>query len=273
MLVQVEARTNQGTSLTLPLEDISNGFAVEDIGGLDPVKATIVSSAFAQIPGAQFQSSSRDTRNVTLKIGLEPDYAVESVQDLRDNLYDFFMPEEPVDLYFHDSSGRVVTASGRVESCVSPLFVKDPEVNISVICFDPDFIELDPINISGSTVSDTTETLVTYAGTSQTGIVLTLNVNRSMSGLTIYNRIPGNTLQTLDFASPLVSGDVLTISTVPGDKRATLVRAGTTSSLLYGVSPQANWTFFKKGENYIRVHASGAAVPFDISYYNRYGGL
>jgi Phage tail protein len=273
MLTQVEARSSQGTSLMLPLEDISNGFALEDVGGLDPVKATIVSTKFAQIDGAQPQSSSRETRNITMKISLQPDYAVETVQDLRDHLYDFFMPKEFVDLHLYDHAGRVVNATGQVESCVAPLFVKDPEVNISIICFDPDFVELDTVDLSGSTVADTTETLVSYIGTSQTGMQFVMHVNRTMSGFTIYNRLPGNTLQTLDVAYPLVSGDELTINTMPGSKGATLVRGGVTSQPLYSVSPQADWTFFKRGDNYIRVHASGAAVPFDISYYNRYGGL
>jgi hypothetical protein len=273
MLVQVEARSSQGTSLMLPLEDISNGFALEDVGGLDPVKATIVSSSFAQIDGTQPQSSSRESRNITLKIGLEPDYSAETVQDLRDNLYDFFMTKEFVELHFYDSGGRVVQAYGQVESCTTPLFTKDPEVNISIICFDPDFVELDPIGLAGATVSDTTETLVSYKGTSPTGIQLVIHVDRSMSGFTVYNRLPGNITQTFDVALPLVSGDEFTINTVSGSKGATLVHGGVTSQPLYSISPQADWVFFKKGDNYIRVHASGAAVPFDINYYNRYGGL
>jgi hypothetical protein len=273
MLTQVEVRSSQGTSLMLPLEDISNGFALEDVGGLDPVKATVVTSSFAQIDGVQLQGSSRESRNITMKVGLEPDYSVETVQDLRDNLYDFLMPEALVELHFYDSGGRVVRANGEVESFVSPLFAKDPTADISIICFDPDFIELVTTDLSGSTVADTTETLVSYKGTSPTGIEFVLHVNRTMSGFTLYNKLPGNILQTMDVAIPLVAGDVFTINTVPGSKGATLVRGGVTSQPLYSVSPQADWTFFKKGDNYLRVQASGAAVPFDISYFNRYGGL
>lgn len=273
MLTQVEVRSSQGTSLMLPLEDISNGFALEDVGGLDPVKATVVTTSFAQIDGVQPQGSSRESRNVTMKVGLKPDYSAETVQDLRDNLYDFLMPKELVELHFYDSNGRVVRANGEVESFVAPLFVKEPKADISIICFDPDFVDLETTDLIGNTVADTTETLVAYKGTSPTGIKLVLNPNRTMSGFTLYNKLPGNVLQTLDVAIPLVAGDVYTINTVPGSKGATLVRGGVTSQPLYSVSPQADWTFFKKGDNHLRVHASGAAVPFDISYYNRYGGL
>lgn len=273
MLTQVEVRSAQGTSLMLPLEDISNGFALEEVGGLDPVKATVVTTKFAQVDGVQIQGSSRESRNVTMKVEFQPDYTVETVQDLRDALYEFLMPKELVELHFYDSGGRIVRANGEVESFVSPLFAKNPAADISIICSDPDFVELDLTDLTGSTVADTTETLVTYKGTSPTGFQLVLNVNRTISGFTIYNRLPGNILQTMDIAIPLVAGDTYTINTVPGSKGATLVHGGVTSQPLYSVSPQADWGFFKKGDNYLRVHASGAAVPFDISYYNRYGGL
>ena len=43
MITMIQAINAQGELLSLPLDDISNGFSVEDIDGLDPVKATIVS--------------------------------------------------------------------------------------------------------------------------------------------------------------------------------------------------------------------------------------
>lgn len=278
MLSLVEVRSAQGTLLSLPLEDTSGGFAVEDIDGLDPVKATITSSKFAQMDKAIYQSSTREQRNIVIKVGLEPDFGVATVKQLRDILYGFFMPKSPVDLRFYDDEGLVVDISGRVETCGAPLFTKDPEVDISILCFDSDFVELDESTFSGSTVSSGAESLLSYAGSVETPIDFTLNANRSMTSFTIYNRVPGNDLQMLEFAYPLSAGDVLKISTTPGAKGATLTRAGSPSSVLFGVDPQANWIKLMPGAggpgpNYIRVYASGAAVPFTIDYYNRYGGL
>ncbi len=59
MLIKVEARTSSGALLILPLDDVSSGYVVEEIEGLDPVKATLVSSSFAQADGEQYH-----TRNV-----------------------------------------------------------------------------------------------------------------------------------------------------------------------------------------------------------------
>lgn len=273
MLTKIEVRNNQGALLILPLEDISDGLVLEDVEGLDPVKATIVSSKFAQQDGSQFHSTRREERNILIKLGLEPDYISNTVRDLRKRLYNFFMPESEVNLRFYMADGLEVDILGRVESCEAPLFTKEPEMDISIICFDPDFIELESVVIIGTTTSSSTETVITYDGTVKTGIQLVLNVDRSITEFTIYHRPPDGVLRTMDFAASLIDGDVLTISTVTGKKGATLNRGGTISSLLYGVSPQSNQIELDHGENNIRVYAEGAGIPFEITYLNRYGGL
>jgi hypothetical protein len=75
------------------------------------------------------------------------------------------------------------------------------------------------------------------------------------------------------FAEPLIAGDVLTISTVSGNKHATLTRAGSDSSLLFGVAPDASWINLFPGPNYIRVYTEGAAIPYTITYTSKVGGL
>jgi len=273
MLTSVEVRSSQGSLLTLPLDDITDGIVLEEITGLDPVKATLVSSSFAQQDGAQYHSSRREIRNIILKFGFEADIAGTTVRELRHLLYTYFMPKATVDLRFVDSNGQTVRIDGRVETCETELFSKESIVNASIICFDPDFRELVPETLEGNTVSNTTETLITYDGSVETGIVFELSVNRDLGAFTIYHRPPDGTLRSLDFAASLVSGDVIRISTISGEKSVTLTRAAITSSILYGMSPQANWIEFAPGNNYIRVYTDGAAIPFTIDYTNRYGGL
>lgn len=273
MLTLVEVRTAQGDLLGMPLGDISDGFVIEEIEGLDPVKATLVSSSFAKMDGEQYQSSRRETRNIKLKLGLEPDYATGSVRDLRLRLYTFFMPKSVVNLKFYMSSGLIVDIAGRVESFETPLFTKEPAVDISIVCFDPDFISPILGTLSGMSTATMTETLIHYDGTVESGISMVMPVDRTLSALTIYHRPPDGTLRLLDFSAPLVAGDSLSISTVVGNKSATRTRTATLSSVLYGVSPQSNWIELLPGDNYIRVYALGAGVPFTIQYKNRYGGL
>lgn len=273
MLTEVEVRTRQGDLLNLPLEDIDSGLIVQQIEGLDPVKATLVSSSFAQIDGEQYQSSRRETRNIKIQLGLEPNPLEDSVRGLRRQLYGFFMPETETNLRFIMDDGLNVDIVGRVESFESALFTAEPVVDISIICFDPDFVDPTPVEMSGTTVSSDAETLVEYEGTVETGIEFTLNVDRTIEEFTLYHRASDDTIRSLDFSAPLVAGDVLFISTIPGNKGATLTRAETVSSILYGISPQSVWTELTPGDNHIRVYAEGAGIPFDLKHSTKYGGL
>jgi hypothetical protein len=273
MLYQVEAQTEQGLILPLPLQDISGGYLVKDIEGLDPVQANIVSSSFARLDGEQYQSSRREKRNIILKLGLEPDYSTTSVRSLRDNLYKFFMPKKVSYLKFLSEDFPTLNTEGRVESFVCPLFTADPEATISIICFDPDFYDPEVNTISESSVSTETDINIVYDGSVDSGIVFTLNVNRTLTGFTIYHTPEGEQARTMTFAGSLLAGDVLEISTVPGKKYATLNRAGVSSSFLYGVSPYSDWIRLQPGNNGFRVQMTGAAVPYTVGYTEKYGGL
>lgn len=273
MLATIEIRNAQGGTLSLPLVDISNGYALEEVNGLDPVKATLVSSSYAAIDGALYQSARREPRNITMVIGLEPDYVATSVRDLRTALYSFLMPKTLVELRFIMEDLSTFYIMARVESLETVFFSAEPQVNVSLMCFDPDFLELDPIVEDGVTVETSTETLVTYGGTVETGFVFELLVDRILTEFTIYNRLPDDSIQSMDFAIDLESGDVLTVSTIVGNKYVNLLRAGITSSVLYGLSPQSTWLELQPGDNNLRVYAVGAPIIWSLTYSARHGGL
>lgn len=278
MLERVEVRTPQGTLLNLPLEDVSSGLFIETIEGLDPVKATLVSSSFAGVDGEQNHSSRREARDVKLLVGIETDYVTNTVGGLRKRLYSFFMPKATVYLRFVHDDGFVADIVGTVETFETPIFTQEPQAAISVHCFNPDFVVPSPTVLNLVTVDGTEPdegwTEIEYDGTVGTGIVVELTMNRVEQALTIYNLQPGGNLQQLDFSSLLAVGDVVRISTVSGSKGATLTRAGTLTSVLYGVSPQAAWITLEEGTNKFRVYATGTPpIPYTIEYLTRYGGL
>jgi len=271
---KIEVRNVAGSVLTLFLDDVSDGYILEDVEGLDPVKATLVSSSFANFDGTLFQSAKRESRQLIFKIGLEPyDYATQSVRGLRKALYQWFMTKRLVDLRFFMTDGTTVKILGRVEDFPAPLFAQEPLATITIICNDPDFTELTTDTVSGSTVSTSATFDITYDGTVETGILFTLNVDRTLGEFTIYCTGPDGVVTSLDFQASLVAGDVVKISTVSGNKYATLTRGGTDSSILYAVSPQASWIELDQGVNHMRVYAVGAAIPFTIEYTTRHGGL
>jgi len=276
MLTVVEAENDQGALLTMALSDVSDGIILKEVDGLGPVKATLVSSSFAGIDGEQYHSARREPRDIKLKFGMEPMYGGTSVREIRKRLYKHFMTKRNVNLRFYMEDGLVVNISGKVESNDPPMFTREPEMEVVVRCFKPDFVDPTPVTVSSTSTSATgvlTE-LVEYDGTAETGIVLTVNVDRTLSEFTFYHQGPDGVLSSMDFAASLLAGDVLTISTVSGNKYATLIRGGTSIPIVYGISPYSKWTELLEGDNYIRLYTDGVSgVPYSIEYTNRYGGL
>jgi hypothetical protein len=273
MLNTVEARTDNGLMLALPFDDISSGYLVQGIDGLDPVPANIVSTSFARLDGEQYQSARREKRNLILKLGLEPDYTSQTVSQLRNNLYRFFMPRQVSNFRFYSDDFPIVDISGRVETFDCPLFVKEPVATISVLCFDPDFYEPVEIELSGNTTASTVVSTLDYEGTVDTGIVFRLMVNRTIAGFTIEHTPEGQQVRSMVVSGSFIDGDIIEISTVPGNKYATLTRSSVVSSVLYTVSPYSDWTRLQPGNNGIRVYLEGATIPYTITYTNKHGGL
>lgn len=274
MLTEVQATSVQGSILNLPLGEVTSGIYIKEIEGLDPVKATIVSSSFPNKNGEVYQASRREPRDIKLRLGLEPDYISEEPKNVRRRLYQFFMPNTFVSLQFTDSDNLVVTISGMIESFEAPLFVPEPDVYISVRCFDPDFVDFDNlISLPGSTVSNTLDTTIVYDGSVETGIEFYLVVNRDVDEFSIYNTMPNGQFRQMNFAWPLHNGDQVNFITYPGKKSIELVRAGIKSSLLYAMSPDSSWIDFWPGTNLFRVYAEGAPINYLLYYNNRYGGL
>ncbi len=275
MLSRVEAVNVAGNKLVLPLsDDLMSGFILNEVEGLDPVKAQLVSSSFAQADGEQFHTSRRDKRQLKLKLDLAPDYSSYSVRDLRTQLYSFFMPKTEVLFRFQLLNSIALEIRGRVEEFVSPLFTPDPTAEITVVCFDPDFIDPNPYTRSGvSTVDPEAFTSVLYPGTVETGFLFTLNVTSPINQFFIHNSSAIGGLQALNFGEQLYAGDKIQISTVAGNKYALLTRNGATESILRAVHQTSRWIELFPGENQLRVSASVYGLPFDISYTIRYGGL
>lgn len=274
MLTVLEARTPSGALLTLPLigED-TGGFDISDIQGLDPVKANIVSTGFARLDGEQFQSVRREKRNLVIRMDLDADNSIMTVDQLRKKLYKFFMPKNQVFLRFLSDTMEPVDISGYIESFDSPRFVAEPTATISIICHEPDFVETAPVDIVGQTVATSSSLMINYTGDVSTGVHLKLELNRDIGGFTIYHRPAGRPWRTLEFTDTLLAGDILDLSTIPGSKYATRTRANVESSVLYGVDPDADWTQLEEGSNSFQVRVDGAAVPYTLTYFRRYGGL
>lgn len=273
MLSKVEITNTRGNVLSLFVEENDGNYQIASIEGLDPVKATLVSSSYAGADGELFQSAKLPARNIKFEIDLDPDFNPKTYTDLRRDLYPFFMPKSKITLRFYLTSGLYLDIEGIVEELSAPLSEEDPSINISVMCYQPDFIDGRMITVEGFSVEEVINTEIDYPGTVQSGTVLTLHVNRSVSEFSIYNTDEGGNLRQLDFTGALLNGDELVISSLRGNKGITLTRSSVSSSFLYGRSSQSNWIEFQEGLNQFRVYAPGDPIPYTLEYVVRYGGL
>lgn len=273
MLTKLEIQSLLGETLSLEMDSTNNGYIVESIEGLDPVKANIVTSRGAKQHGSVYQTSHRENRNVVIRIRLEAVQGAASVSDRRAYLYGFFMPMSDVSLRFFLDGLHFADIQGYVESFEAPIFSKEPTATISLICVKPDLVSPTLVTVNGVSVSDSTVQAVVYTGTVEAGFKFQLFVDRTISEFSFHNHTPYGELATLDFAAPLIAGDVVEINTVSGSRGAYLTRASVRSSILNGVSPTASWFGLSRGTNMLRLAISGAAIPFSLEYYPRYGGL
>lgn len=278
MITTIEFIKKDGGVLTLPIYDPIN-FPVLDIQGLDPVKANIVTSNFSQMDGVQYQSSRREMRNIIFKIKLVPTVGVSNVQDLRKQLYGYLIPKSNIKMRFIQDGITSTLIEGQVESFDAPIFVKEPEATISILCFDPDFYSETVNTFSGVSVAttSTTTTNLSYSGSIDTGFVFTVTATGTVYGLALENTPSDNLKRIMSFSDAtglLSTGDKLIVSTVPGDKYVRRVRSSTTTSILWALDRTSDWIKLYPGNNQISVKSTTSTnQAYTIVYTDKIGGL
>jgi hypothetical protein len=272
MLSKVEITNRRSMMLTLDMMENDSGYQIEDIEGLDPVKANLVSTSYSGQNGEEYQGSTRGPRDIKFKLDLQPN-GVSTFSSLRENLYTYLMPQQQVKMRFHKTSGLYVDILGVVETHSAPQFRQDPNVEVNLRCFQPDFLDPRVVILDGNTVSDSTNTAIEYPGNLEASTIIRLYPNRALEDFTIYNTPEDGIVRQLNFSGALISGDELIISSVKQAKAITLKRAGVSSSYLYGRTPQSAWIELFEGINQFRVYASGDPVPYELEYVVRYGGI
>jgi Phage tail protein len=252
---------------------------IRSIDGLGPVKAELASTAFASGRGELFQGSSIGKRNIVLNLGLNPNWAEQTLATLRQRLYGYFLPEAWTKLRFFSDHMVTVDIEGVVESFEPNIFSEDPEVQVSVLCHRPDFIDVDATIYEGVVDDGTAELEFFYAGTVNTGFEIRIDAtaeNTTYGGdFTIRNRAPEDN-QDFVIQGVVVDGTkYFKLSTVRNFKRAQTISKvdGTPTNILSKVTPASVWPEIKPGMNLFSVAASEIGQAWTMAYYNRFGGL
>jgi hypothetical protein len=291
MLTTIELIKKDGGVLTLPIYDPTN-FAVMDIQGLDPVKANIVTSNFSQMDGVQHEASRREMRNISFKFRILTSAGGVDVQELRKQLYAYLLPKSDIKMRFVINGGGTGSSSssstgvpesflidGQVESFDAPMFVKEPEATISILCFDPDFYSEIESTFSGTSVGTSVldNYTIFYNGNIDTGFLFTMTANGPTNSFTIENTEASGSVKTMSFSDStglLQTGDIIKVSTIPGNKYVTRTRSGTETSILWALDRASDWIKLYPETNLVRVRTSTTTqMPFTMVWTDKIGGL
>lgn len=281
MLTKLEVLGLRSLVPTLPLvdeEDAANDpIQVLGIDGLGPVKAAITTTPFGAFDGEAYVGASVGKRNLVLTIGLHPDWATQTIEELRQLLYNYFMPKLLVQLRFHSTNYPVVKIEGYVESVEPNIFVKTPTMVVSIICPSPDFVSTELTTFTGITNDGTSSTDVEYVGSVPTGIMLQINQAVGTPGEgPIQVNLLGEYAPQMFLARGNLTPDILwEMNSTPGSKyvRSVSRSLGTIQNYLNDISYDAVWPMLSPGRNDLSVITPVVGQNWELTYFARFGGL
>lgn len=279
MLTALRAYSSWRTAPLLPLSEggrpDTDLIQIRSVDGLGPVKGTINTTPYGSVDGEAFAGTSIPARNIVITLGLNPDWDVWTMGKLRRLLYAYFMPKLAVRLLFESDDMPPVEISGYVESCEPGLFSKDEEIQISIVCPDPYFTAIDPTVITGVSSDGSDPTEVEYGGSIETGI----NVEVSQAALPAPASISiqvGDQLSThFRVVTSVTATKYLVMNSLIGQKYVRTIEQGTglITNLLSWVEDGYTWPVLQPGTNEFSVITNAGVQDWQLTFYERFGGL
>ena len=280
MLTEVKAYSSWHSAPTLPLA--AGGRAetdliqIRNIDGLDPVKASVNTSPYGSVDGASHTGSSVLTRNIVLTVHPNPDWDTWTYESLRRLLYSYFMPKRATKLEFFSDDMIPVEIAGIVEDVQINQFSKDPELLVSVICPDPYFVALNPIVVTGQAVREGGAVFpIEYGGTIDSGIHLQVTANGAPDPTVIGIQIGQPPITDFDVDAAVSDATYFEMSSIAMRKYVQNVNIadGVITNRLAKVRPGSVWPILQPGLNEVLVITNQGIQDWELTYFERFGGL
>jgi phage-related protein len=280
VLTEVKAYSSWASAPTLLLDQDGRPetdlVQIRNIEGLEPVKASVNTSLFGSVDGAAYTGSSVPSRNIVLTIHPNPDWHTWKYEDLRKLIYSYFMTKKPVRLVFYSDEDSPVEIFGIVESVDNSIFSKDQEFNVSVICPDPYFTSLDPKVVTGQSIrSGGAPRVVTYNGSVETGIRVKVSFSSGTPPTTIGIQVGDPKISYFNVTATVGSTLYVDMSSVAMQKyiQNVSIGSGVITNLLSKMQEGSKWPLFEQGDNKFSVITDQGVQDWELSFYERFGGL
>jgi hypothetical protein len=259
---------------------------IRNIEGLGPVKADVALTPYATGRGELFQGSSTPKRNIVLTLGLNPNWTDQTMASLRQLLYRYFMPENWGTFKFFTNEIPPVYINGVVESFEPNIFSQDPEIQVSILCPKPDFIDSGATfvnGVSGGLIGAAPVT-IEYEGTAPTGFIIRVTPTNPLAeysgNIGIINTMGGQQQELTVQMATLNFPDFVEVSTTKTSRYIYQYTGRPTPTTVTDIMAKliisSDWPELKPGPNVFQVvHDIFASSSLDwrMGYFNRFGGL
>ena len=280
MLTKLEAYSSWLDAPTLSLSDSgieeTDLIQIRAITGLDPVKAAVNTSPFGSVDGVAYIGSNVAYRNIVLTLHPNPDWNTWSYESLRRLLYKYFMPKLETRLIFYSNDMPPVEIYGYVEDTNLNQFSKDPEIQVSIICPDPYFTALNPTVITGQSDRDNSSPAeVEYNGDIATGINVQVTRLSDPAPTSIGIQVGDPSVSYFNVAASVDASKYFLMNSLQGNKYVQTVSltSGVITNLLGKIQVYSTWPILQPGTNDFSVITDNGQQDWQLTYYERYGGL
>lgn len=262
-------------------------YAVIGASGLNPPSASLFTQKSPNRKGSKYNGSTLDERNITLTIRLIGD-----IEGNRNALYDWVDTEQYIKVRYRNGLKNVY-CEGYVEECPIDLFVEQEEVEVSIVCGDPYWKDLQEIatdisntlslfkfpfaidseGVPFSVVRDSNTTRVFNQG-AETGIIIRIQCKGDIKDFAFFNA--NDTTQIFRFNTTFSAGWLVEIDTDSTPKICkAILPDGSTVNLVKYISGRPTWFKLRKGNNLFGYTADSGLDNADvtISFVNKYLGV
>lgn len=261
MLTEVVLQTSDPMTLKIEDADPTESLILEGISGLTPQDVTTFTGDFAR-SGGYYQGRRVGSRFPVFKFKLNPNYAEDvEVSDIRERLYrQFYEPladSDRVTVILRDDRKPERFFNCYAEKWDGEIFEKSPKAQISTVCVDAYILSL--AYTSGNNEAGWVTVPISYDGSADTGIELTIKVVADTSVINIEN-----SGQLMTLAGDFQADDILHICTVDGSR---FIRLNGVDKMVLLQSPPA-WIQLKSASNLLRTYGTsiGDGVSVITSY-------
>jgi hypothetical protein len=296
MINSVKITNHLGEVLTVELRfPEKSGFLLAHISGLEPPKASVVTTELAAQDGSVYNTSRVSNRNIVFTLVFGDKYSPEEARLLT---YKYFPIKKRVSLEFITET-RQATTYGYVESNAVNIFSPRVATQISIVCPDPYFYSsaltytslsgIDPLFefpfsneslsqnlIEISQILNNTIINVPYYGEADTGMIIRIYALGAAENIVLFNELTGETfslitdlLYTTEWdPQGLTLGDELIVSSIRGDKYVKFLRNGVYYNMLNMRAIDSKWLMLRTGDNLIGYYASSGENNLQVRIEN-----